>query len=272
MFEELVEEVAELPKRERPGSDWIRPGTWALVDERASKRKQGALTQAEGRRLTRAIHKAFAEDRKLRAARAGHEIIAYLEAQEYRKAWGTLRAWHKEVDPAASKPCYDTLEEQAVGRENLYRARAPPGDRIPSNTERPPLPDGPPTDEELRQATKTSSNGRTGGATKMRAEDLKEWLRGMESEERAQSKGEAGLEGAGDCWRLLVRLCQHIWRTGEIPQRMLLAIVVLIPKGSSGDFKGIGLLEVVWKLLERVLNLGGREDQMASNPIFLILF
>ena len=92
MFEELVEEVAELPKRERPGNDWIRPGTWALVDERASKRKQGALTQAEGRRLTRAIHKAFAEDRKLRAARAGHEIIAYLEAMEYRKAWGTLRA------------------------------------------------------------------------------------------------------------------------------------------------------------------------------------
>ena len=52
-----------------------------------------------------------------------------------------------------------------------------------------------------------------------------------------------------------MRLCQHICRMGEIPQRMLLAIVVLIPKGSSGDFRGIGLLEVVWKLLERVLNL-----------------
>ena len=51
-----------------------------------------------------------------------------------------------------------------------------------------------------------------------------------------------------------MRLCEHIWLTGEIPQRMLLAVVVLIPKGTSGDFRGIGLLEVVWKLLERVLD------------------
>ena len=35
---------------------------------------------------------------------------------------------------------------------------------------------------------------------------------------------------------------------------MLLAVVVLIPKGTSGDYRGIGLLEVIWKLLERVLD------------------
>ena len=35
---------------------------------------------------------------------------------------------------------------------------------------------------------------------------------------------------------------------------MLLAIVVLIPKGMSGNYRGIGLLEVIWKLLERVLD------------------
>ena len=34
----------------------------------------------------------------------------------------------------------------------------------------------------------------------------------------------------------------------------MLAIVVLIPKGTSGDYQGIGLLEVIWKLLERVLD------------------
>ena len=88
----------------------------------------------------------------------------------------------------------------------------------------------------------------------MLAEDLKEWLRGAEEEERTRKKGEVGLEDAGDRWRLLVRSCKHIWRTGEIPQRMLLAVVVLIPKGTSGDYRGIGLLEVIWKLLERVLD------------------
>ena len=43
---------------------------------------------------------------------------------------------------------------------------------------------------------------------------MKEWLRGAEEEERARKKDEEGFEGAGDRWRLLVQLCEHIWRTG----------------------------------------------------------
>ena len=55
----------------------------------------------------------------------------------------------------------------------------------------------------------------------MRADDLKEWLRGME-------RGE--FKGVGDHLRLLVKLCQHVWETGEIPRQMLLTTFVLIPK------------------------------------------
>jgi len=149
MFEELVEAVEEAPKRERPDHDWIRGGTWKLIDQRANLRKQKALSQAEGRRLTRRIHKAFAEDRKERALWAGHAIMAFLKDGDSRGAYGTLRAWHKECDPAAAKPCYDTLADQTREREELYRKRAPPGERIPSRAERPPRKDTPPTDEEL---------------------------------------------------------------------------------------------------------------------------
>ena len=88
----------------------------------------------------------------------------------------------------------------------------------------------------------------------MRTEDLKAWLRGMENEEEAAKKGESGYTGAGDRWRLLVKLCEHVWETGNIPRQMLLTMVVLTPKGNSGEFRGIGLLEVIWKLLERVLD------------------
>ena len=35
---------------------------------------------------------------------------------------------------------------------------------------------------------------------------------------------------------------------------MLLAVAVLTPKGTSGDYRGIGFLEVIWKFLERVLD------------------
>ena len=46
----------------------------------------------------------------------------------------------------------------------------------------------------------------------------------------------------------------HIWDTGEIPRQMLLTIVVVIPTCNPGDYRGIGLLKVIWKLIERVLD------------------
>ena len=87
----------------------------------------------------------------------------------------------------------------------------------------------------------------------MRAEDIKAWLAGIKREEEAARKGEEGQEGAGDTWRLFVQLIQHVWDTGEIPRQMLLTVVVLIPKG-GGNYRGIGLLEVAWKVIEGVMD------------------
>ena len=44
----------------------------------------------------------------------------------------------------------------------------------------------------------------------MQAEDLKAWLKGVEREEKATKEGVEGQEGAGDTWRLFVRLLQHV--------------------------------------------------------------
>ena len=104
-----------------------------------------------------------------------------------------------------------------MGREDLYGYQPPPGERIPRNADRAPSDDGPPTDEELREATKWSGNGKSGGASSMRAEDLKDWLRGVEEEEEAEAEETEGFQGRGDTWRMLVKLIQHIWETREIP-------------------------------------------------------
>ena len=118
--------IEELPRRERKHLDWIRPGMWALIDQRASLRKQGALTMVEGRRLGRRIKASLQSDRDHRALQAGHSIMGHLGDMEVRKTWGVLRGWHKEVDPAASKLCYRTLDKQMEEREALYRRRDPP--------------------------------------------------------------------------------------------------------------------------------------------------
>ena len=78
IFEVLKTEIEKPARREREENAWIRPGTWALVDEGAKLRSLGRLTQAEGRRLTRRIRAALKGDRVKRARRAGEEVMGHL--------------------------------------------------------------------------------------------------------------------------------------------------------------------------------------------------
>ncbi|EJK56269.1 hypothetical protein THAOC_23883, partial [Thalassiosira oceanica] len=92
--------------------------------------------------------------------------------------------------------------------------------------------DDEPDDEEIREVVKAGlKNGRASGTSQLCAEDVKGWLRGMEDEEDSEKRA----EGAGDQW----------------PN--------LIPKGSSGDYRGIRLLEPFWKVIEGIMDtrLGG---------------
>ena len=98
----------------------------------------------QGRRLGRRIRTSFKSDRDYCALQAGHAVMANLTEDKVKMAWGQLRAWHKEVDPAASKPCCEDLDRQTEEREVLYRHRDPPGAPIPSNACRTPRADHPP--------------------------------------------------------------------------------------------------------------------------------
>ncbi|KAL7524361.1 hypothetical protein ACHAWF_003308 [Thalassiosira exigua] len=84
----------------------------------------------------------------------------------------------------------------------------------------------------------------------MQAKDLKEWLHGIKEEEDPEKEGR---EGAGDRWRLFARLVRAIWKQGHIPRQLLWVVVVLLPKG-GWDYRGIGLLEPIWKVIEGVID------------------
>jgi hypothetical protein len=85
----------------------------------------------------------------------------------------------------------------------------------------------------------------------MRAEHLKEWLRGMKSEKDPET--EPNNVGVGDRWKALAWLVQAVWDKGRIPLQLGWVITVLIPKG-GGDYRGIGLLEPIWKVIKRVMD------------------
>jgi hypothetical protein len=95
------------------------------------------------------------------------------------------------------------------------------------------------------------TNGHSGGASRMQAEHLKEWLQGIKFEEDPET-GPNNV-GVGDQWRALARLIQAVWDEGKIPIQFGWVVTVLILKG-SGDYCGIGLLELIWKIIERVMD------------------
>jgi hypothetical protein len=105
-------------------------------------------------------------------------------------------------------------------------------------------------DGELRHVAGELTNGRAVGASGMHAEHVKEWLHGVQWEEDPEGHG---VDGAEDNWRLFVQLVQAAWAHSTIPCQLLWIIVVLIPKGGR-DYRGIRLLEPVWKCIKRVID------------------
>ena len=93
----------------------------------------------------------------------------------------------------------------------------------------------------------------------MRSVDLKGWLaaarRGEKKGETKEKEGgvrEDTREGAEN-WDRVVELVQTAFRDGVLAEELTWQAVVLIPKGKK-DYRGIGLVEVVWKVMAAILN------------------
>jgi hypothetical protein len=146
------------------------------------------------------------------------------------------------------------MERQTSERIELYRRRELPGPPIIIDNAKmltKEIRDNTPTDGEIRVAVAKLTNGRSAGVLRMRAEHLKEWLKGAKLEEDPKT-GPTNV-GAGKEWDALVQLVQAIWDKGRIPTQLGWVITVLIPKG-GGDYRGIGLLEPIWKVIKRVMD------------------
>jgi hypothetical protein len=51
---------------------------------------------------------------------------------------------------------------------------------------------------------------------------------------------------------LFVSLIQATWESGTMPTQMSWVVIVLLPKG-GGDYRGIGLLDPMWKVVEKIM-------------------
>ena len=72
------------------------------------------------------------------------------------------------------------------------------------------------------------------------------------SEEKGENKTEAEEEG-GELWGKVVEITQTAFWDGKLAEEATWQTVVLIPKGKR-EFRGIGLVEVTWKVVAVILN------------------
>ncbi len=158
-----------------------------------------------------------------------------------------LKGWYWKVAEMQARPCQQAMEHQTEKQEELYAEWSAYGKAFPTNRVPYTLGNNQPIKSKLRAAVSFLSHGRCGGASGIRAEHIKAWLRGVKKEE--DPKTAASHIGAGKTWHEFVCLCTSIWNTGTIPQQMCWVITVLIPK-VGGEYHSIGLLEPIWKVLE----------------------
>ncbi len=205
------------------------------------------LSQAAAHNLGWKIKICLKVDRLQRAATTALNVKGCLAAGEYIEAWRYLKGWYCSAEDRAPKPRPETLAKQTEERIQLYTAVPFPGWAMRFNVDPSDVPDAALMDSELRAVVGSLRNGRAAGATGMRAEHLKEWLGNMKRKET-----EDGVEGIGECWQSFVALLQAVWECGSVPTQMAWMIIALLPRG-GGNYHGIGLLDPIWKVVEKVM-------------------
>ena len=170
-----------------------------------------------------------------------------------------LQGWYKSAVDRATPPARATLKQVTAERVALYSRVPLPGDIIPVNIEPFAVEDGVPEEGEIEWAVKLLQNNRAGGPSRMRAEDLKGWLAAAR---RGEKEREAAVKYRGirkderegaENWARVVELIQTEFREGGLAEETTWQALVIIPKGEK-DYRGIGLVEVMCKVVAVVLN------------------
>ena len=243
LFTELKSHVEKPTRESRRATSWISAGTWALIDQHAQARKCEFPDQALTRRLKRSIQSSLAEDRKQRTLKVGLEIEDLLAKKDAKGAWARIKSWYRQAGDRPPKPAREDLNRVSSEYRDLYTKVPSPRGNIPVLVAPSNVLDDPPAPEEIAEAVRRLRRGKSPGPSGMRAEDLKQWLASAGRKENPDTRA----------WDTLVDLVQHIFREGDLPTEMPWSAMVLLPKG-GGDYHGIGLLEIIWKLVTTIID------------------
>jgi hypothetical protein len=119
------------------------------------------------------IKSSFAADHKQCASNAASTVESHLSNGAVKEAWRTIKGWYRVAEDRPPPAFPETMAKQMAKCMELY-ARAPPmGNSLPFNFPYFEIPDGVPTNKEIRAMVLGLNNRQAAGATGMRAEHVK---------------------------------------------------------------------------------------------------
>ena len=92
------------------------------------------------------------------------------------EAWYRIQGWYKDAVDHAPLPARVTLKQITAERVELYSRVPPPVDSTPVEIEPFEVADGVPDEGEIEWAVRRLCNNRSGGLSRLRAEQLKGWI------------------------------------------------------------------------------------------------
>jgi hypothetical protein len=190
--------------------------------------------------LTKDIRRRIRQDRCDTIRKTGDAMEEHIAQNRSKEAYGLLKRWYRNVTGKPLTPTREDLAKVSDDFELLFTRRPPPGAELPIHVTPFPIPDNIPDEDEIGGAIMRLKNGKSPGATGMRAEDLKRWYTKREE--------------TPEPWDKLVSIIQTTFSTGEIPFVLPNCILALIPKSNSSQVRGIGLMEIIWKTITKIMN------------------
>ena len=184
-----------------------------------------------------------------------------------------MKGCYKAAVNCTPSPAQVTHEQITAERVDLYRQVQPLGENISVPIYPFQVKESVPTEDEIEWKVQKIQNNRSRGPSGMQAEHLKGWLEEARKAEAAAAKtaeeaaeatvepGEEGTEAKRETgtdkelanWEKVVALEREDFGEGRLVEEAMCQAVVLIPK-EKRDCCGIGLAEVVWKVVVMILN------------------
>ena len=248
LLAELAEHAAKKKKTDGRNNSWISDRTWKLLDRKADARKMGSTELMHA--LARVTRRALRQDRKARAEAAAESACKLLEEGKIREAFGSIKGWYRDAGPRPPKPSSEEINATRAEYEKLFTDEVPVGDPIPIHVEAADIDDDPPTESEVVDSLMKLKNHKAAGASGITADVVKEWYRAA----RPTKEGVEPDAASVALWEKVLEIVNLAFSEGEIPRDFCNGILVLIPKSNPGEYRGIALLEILYKLVSSIIN------------------